>query len=240
MRIGHPNSYWRNSNSDFHVRCTAIIAKCVIIRRCCSQWQDGLQTLHTFSRKMASERDKKPIKGILKHTSSLDKPPRREVEWDEMNILATHHPPDKDYGHIKIDEPPTPYNKCSDAEDDETDEQEQGLSRRGSSGNVEKLDPEVLASRLAEGCKKSAHLPPEEESSEDENETEEERAKRKMFEMKRKLHYNEFAAVQLAKKLMSEEEDEEDTTSNNTQGAALLDTATCSSSKMDAGVVNDN
>lgn len=72
---------------------------------------------------------------------------RREVEWDEMNILATHHPPDKDYGHIKIDEPPTPYNKCSDAEDDETDEQEQGLSRRGSSGNVEKLDPEVLASR---------------------------------------------------------------------------------------------
>lgn len=37
-------------------------------------------------------------------------------------------------------------------------------------------------------------------------------ARRKHFEMKRNLHYNEFAAVQLAKKLMSEEEeDDEDT-----------------------------
>ena len=40
-----------------------------------------------------------------------------------------------------------------------------------------------------------------------------------MFELKRKLHYNEFQAVQLAKRLMAEEEDDDDDDDSHAQTA---------------------
>ncbi|RWS06134.1 hypothetical protein B4U79_11866 [Dinothrombium tinctorium] len=66
---------------------------------------------------------KKPAKGILKTSSSFDQhevhqKSQADIKWDEMNILQTLHPPDKDYGLMKIEEPKTPYSYYKDNDSD--------------------------------------------------------------------------------------------------------------------------
>lgn len=52
-----------------------------------------------------------------------------------MNILMTEHPAGKDYGHMKIEEPKTPYHEM-------LPDEEQGAS---SSKNEQLFSPEDLA-----------------------------------------------------------------------------------------------
>lgn len=144
----------------------------------------------------------KPAKGILKSSSSFEAPDcpsgsrkhsrkDKETTFDEMNILETLHPPGKDYGHMKIDEPKTPYER--DVPDSVA------------------VDPEDLARRINQEkdkpSKKEESI--EEDSEEEEPDNPEEKEKKKQFEMKRKAHYNEFL---MAKKKLQEldDEDEED------------------------------
>ncbi|XP_049807448.1 protein phosphatase inhibitor 2-like [Schistocerca nitens] len=148
---------------------------------------------------MAENLGKRPSKGILKTSSSFEKPdaPKRkqkETKWDEMNIIATLHPPDKEYGHMKIEEPKTPFNWVDE------------------DAMVDELDAAVLAEKIRlEATKPPKSIEEDSESEEDsEDETDEMKAKRVAFESKRKAHYNEYYAVKLARKLMEQEEEVEE------------------------------
>ncbi|XP_036301906.1 protein phosphatase inhibitor 2 isoform X2 [Pipistrellus kuhlii] len=171
----------------------------------------------------ASTASHRPIKGILKNktstTSSVvaaaEQQPSKSVDeelskksqkWDEMNILATYHPADKDYGLMKIDEPSTPYHRMIGDDEDALSDSE----------NTDALTPDSLAKKLAaaEGSEPryQVHV---EDSSEDEDSDlspEEQGKKKRQFEMKRKLHYNEGLNMKLARQLISKDlhEDDED------------------------------
>ncbi|XP_063386671.1 protein phosphatase inhibitor 2-like [Cydia fagiglandana] len=152
---------------------------------------------------MAQNLQKKPSKGILKTSRSVDvqssdgapstSKRAKEQRFDEMNIMETFHPANKDYGHMKVDEPKTPFSEPVDGDMEPADE----------------LDANILAAKLAASMNK----PPkcvEADSDDDMDESDEARERRLEFEKKRKMHYNEFQALQLARKLLAQEEEEEE------------------------------
>jgi len=170
---------------------------------------------------MCENLNKKPPKGILKSSSSFDRvesPPTsslgtlaatklalsKATKFDEMNIIETLHPADKDYGHMKIEEPKTPFHYL---EDEGTGE--------GSGELCTGIDPEALREGLESSAthrKSSFHADTDSDGSEGEGE--EGREEKKGFETKRKAHYNEYYAVKLARKLMEEDEGEEEEDNN--------------------------
>uniref|UniRef100_A0A8R1DQX7 Protein phosphatase inhibitor 2 n=1 Tax=Caenorhabditis japonica TaxID=281687 RepID=A0A8R1DQX7_CAEJA len=152
---------------------------------------------------------RKPKKSILKmkQDSSLEGKDGR-AHFDEMNILATYHPADKDYGHNKIDEPKTPYHH-SDGES-ECDEAAHGASstraRRVSLGNA--VDPEKVVEGLVHPDA-SRQIASAEDTEDEEDMTDEQKEHKRDFEKKRRAHYNEGAALRMHKDLEVDEEEQD-------------------------------
>ena len=182
-------------------------------------------------------------------SSNTDQEPK--AHFDEMNILATHHPPDKDYGHMKIDEPKTPFAGYSDSEED-------AMLSSGGSGEksrprrvslVGAVDAEELSAGISQATTSTSggpHSPGSKrppaayepawgvDAEDDESELSPEQlgrshifhiypnshlsitAHKREFEKKRRLHYNEGAA--LRKRSIPNDEGEEDGAAGKERG----------------------
>nr|XP_004042937.3 protein phosphatase inhibitor 2 family member B [Gorilla gorilla gorilla] len=130
---------------------------------------------------------------------------KKSQKWDEINILATYHPADKGYGLMKIDEPSAPYHSMMGDDEDAYRDTE----------TTEAMAPDILAKKLAaaEGLEPKYRIQEQESSGEEDSDLSPvEREKKRQFEMRRKLHYNEGLNIKLARQLISKDlhDDDED------------------------------
>ncbi|KAH8246367.1 hypothetical protein KR038_006455 [Drosophila bunnanda] len=135
--------------------------------------------------------EKNDVRGILKAGILPTNMNVRSAKFDEVNILATFHPTNKDYGHMIIDEPKTPF-VFDDAIPEELD----------MNALIEKLNLTSKSQMPAFGFDDDS-----DEASEDDEypESLEDSVRRLDFERRRKLHYKEFFSVPLARTLIAEE-----------------------------------
>ncbi|KAJ6651804.1 hypothetical protein lerEdw1_016465 [Lerista edwardsae] len=171
-----------------------------------------------------------PAAARLQPPGGVDDHGKKSQKWDEMNILATYHPAGKDYGLMKIDEPSTPYRSMVGDDDDE-----EGVS---DTEYNEAPTADMLAQKLAAAAEgKGPRVLAPESSSDEEEEADlspEELEKKRQFEMKRKMHYNEAQNIKFARQLIEKElrreggnnageEDEEEDEDEEMQDVAGLD-----------------
>ncbi|KAK9708855.1 Protein phosphatase inhibitor 2 (IPP-2) [Popillia japonica] len=127
------------------------------------------------------------MKPILKKSEKkkvVIRPKRKSAKFDEVNIAATLHPTDKDYGHMKIDEPKTPYSYDDDAHT---------------------VDAAEVTRKLLQGG--SAKVLTEARTSDSKEELVQK--KKEDFEKRRKQHYDEYKRAKMASEALQDDDDDE-------------------------------
>ncbi|XP_055975150.1 protein phosphatase inhibitor 2-like isoform X1 [Sorex fumeus] len=179
----------------------------------------------------ASTASHRPIKGILKNKSSTtstvvgaaEQPddPRSVPEElsntprEARTLLAPYHAAaaaaDKDYGLVDIAPPCSPHNRRAGRDEDAASDSE--TSDAGT--------PALLAKKLAaaKGSEIKFRVHDLESSGDEDNDlSPEEREKKRQFEIKRKLHYNEGLNIKLARELISKDLNEEEWEEEDEEG----------------------
>jgi len=151
-------------------------------------------------------------RGILKASRRFDEKDDKESisskvkspRFDENNIIATLHTPEKGYGFNSGEKKPDPSKFGNDVEGDENRSKNEDA---GVNENAESDTSMPIKRLLVEHSRPMCRRSPSADKEDFELLSDDEKEKRRQFELKRKAYSDEYHAVKLARQLIETDED---------------------------------
>ncbi|XP_072904861.1 protein phosphatase inhibitor 2-like isoform X2 [Hemitrygon akajei] len=148
------------------------------------------------SQPSSSQAMDKPVKGILKRSRrrTEEESQKKSQKWDEMNIIATYKPAEKDYGLMTIDEVKTPFRYSIDDE---------AGSSSGPAFSVDELRTRMNSLTTNKG--KHQQVKTKNVDSDKDDLQLVDRESKRQFEQRRKQIYDEGRHIKRARELIARE-----------------------------------